>query len=140
MGDAVPCSPPLWPHSTCLVAPWCLQLNGLFNGGMPARAVLLSGFRGATPLIIKIPTNAASAEAEADVAKALDVAKAFDVANQVTSHLVGPIELISFKSRSTIEVADECRSGRAGLVMPMYASTLVGSKGPNGAYGKALQP
>ena len=101
---------------------------------MPSRAVLLYGFRGTTPLIIKIPTSTASAEAEADVAKALDLANAFDVANQVTSHLAGPIELIPFKPGSTIEVSDECRSARAGLVMPIYASTLVGYKGPNGIW------
>ena len=101
---------------------------------MPSRAVLLYGFRGTTPLIIKIPSSAASAEAEAEVAAALDSANAFDVENPVTSHLAGPIELIPFKPGSTIEVSGEFRSARAGLVMPIYASTLVGYMGPNGIW------
>lgn len=115
-----------------------MQLTGLFSGGMPSRAVLMYGFRGTTPRVVKIPNSMASAEAEADVAKALDAAGAFDVAKK--SHLVGPIQLIPFKPGSTIEVSDECRSARAGLVMPIYASTLVGYKGPNAASGKALPP
>lgn len=40
-------------------------------------------------------------------------------------HLMGPIELVEFRAGSGIEVADEHRSARAGLLMPVYASTLV---------------
>ena len=102
---------------------------------MPSRAVLLYGFRGTEPLIVKIPTTVASAQAEADVAKALLVT------DKVPPHLVGPVDLISFAAGSVVEVADEHRSARAGLVMPLYASTLVGSKGPHGGgSSKAVQP
>ena len=75
--------------------------------------------RRTTPFIMKILTSLDNAKKERDVAKAVEAG----------AHLVGPVELIEFKGGSIIELNDDWRPGRAGLLMPVYASTLVSERG-----------
>ena len=74
--------------------------------------------RRTTPLIMKILSNMESARQEAAVAKALG-------STSTECLLVGPVQLIEFRHGSAVEVSDEWRIARAGLSMPVYASTLV---------------
>ena len=98
-----------------------LQLNGVFGSGIPSRSPLLYAFRGTVPYIMKIMSHLKSAKEEEAAACAF-----FDPDAPSAHHLVGPIELVEFGTGSSIEVADEYRSARAGLMMPIYASTLIG--------------
>jgi hypothetical protein len=102
-------------ESQCSIA-----IDGVLPTNVPTSSILVRAFDEGRLCVVKIPPDAADAQAEVDVWTAVQKLKN----SECVQGLVGPLKLLNFTEASAVELKHGNREARSGVLMPFYGCTL----------------